>query len=291
MLHQRILARKGKKNVHDTGGGSGREYITVLGCGSASGQRLPPYVLYKGKNLWTSWTKGGPAGTYFNVSDSGWMERPLFLEWFKKLLLPAASFALETGPVILFMDGHASHINLQVIRLAREHGVILLCLPSHTTHALKPLDVGVYGPLKGRWGKILKEYKMETCAAVVDKTEFPGLLEKLWEESFEAKHLKAGFRKAGLCPLSTDNISQSSFAPSLPHAPAQSKSQAPTQGTDTGDAKGTATSTATGAATGTAMGNATSAATGTATSNTTGTATGVAIDTHLVHVKVSCCEC
>ena len=225
--------------------------------------------------------------------------------------------------MILFMDGHASHINLQVIRLARECRVILLCLPSHTTHALQPLDVGVYGPLKGRWGKILKEYKMETCAAVVDKTEFPGLLEKLWEESFEAKHLKAGFHKAGLCPLSTENISQSSFAPSLPHALAQSKSQAPTQGTDTGNATGTATSTATGTAisnatgtatgtatgaatgaatgtamgnatgtaTGTAMGTATSYATGTAMSNATGTATGVATDTHLVHVKVSCCEC
>ena len=162
---KRVLARRGEKNVHETGGGSGREYITVLGCGSASGERLPPYVLYKGKNLWTTWTLGGPAGTYFNVSESGWMERPHFLEWFKKLFLPATSSILETGPVILFMDGHASHINLELIRLARDCGVILFCLPSHTTHALQPLDVGVYGPLKSRWGKILKEYKMETCCS------------------------------------------------------------------------------------------------------------------------------
>ena len=112
---KRVLARRGERNVHETGGGSGREYITVLGCGSASGERLPPYVLYKGKNLWTTWTKGGPSGTYFNVSESGWMERPHFLEWFKKLFLPAASSTLETGPVILFMDGHASHINLELI--------------------------------------------------------------------------------------------------------------------------------------------------------------------------------
>ena len=126
-----------------------------------------------------------------------------------------------------------------------------------------------------------------------------GLLEKLWEESFEAKHLKAGFHKAGLCPLSTENISQSSFAPSLPHALAQSKSQAPTQGTDTGNATGTATSTATSAAAGTATGAATGTATGTAMGNATGTAMGTATgtamsnatDTHLVHVKVSCCEC
>ena len=279
---KKILAKRGEKNVHETGGGSGREYITVLGCGSASGQRLPPYVLYKGKNLWTSWTKGGPCGTYFNVSDSGWMERPHFLEWFRKLFLPAVSIALETGPVILFMDGHASHINLQLIRLARERGVVLLCLPSHTTHALQPLDVGVYGPLKSRWGKILKEYKMETCAAVVDKTEFPSLLEKLWEESFEAKHLKAGFRKAGLCPLSTENIPKSSFAPSLPHTLAPSESQTSTQGTATGTATGTTTGTATGNDAGTDA--------GAATGNDADTDAG-ATDTHLIHVKVSCCEC
>ena len=249
---KRVLARRGERNVHETGGVSGREYITVLGCGSASGERLPPYVLYKGKNLWTTWTKGGPSGTYFNVSESGWMERPHFLEWFKKLFLPAASSTLETGPVILFMDGHASHINLELIRLARDRGVILFCLPSHTTHALQPLDVGVYGPLKSRWGKILKEYKMETCAAVVDKTEFPGLLERLWEESFEAKHVKAGFRKAGLCPLTTEAITKSSFAPSLPHTLPPPESQSPKKGDQ--DA-------------------------------------GADTDTHLIHVQVKCCEC
>ena len=107
---KKVLAMRGEKNVHETGGGSGREYITVLGCGSASGERLPPYVLYKGKNLWTTWTLGGPAGTYFNVSESGWMERPHFLEWFKKLFLPAVSSTLENGRAILFMDGHAPHI-------------------------------------------------------------------------------------------------------------------------------------------------------------------------------------
>ena len=83
---KRILARRGEKNVHETGGGSGREYITVLGCSSASGVHLPPYI---GKNLWTSWTKNGPAGVLYTVSDSGWMERPHFLEWFKILFLHA----------------------------------------------------------------------------------------------------------------------------------------------------------------------------------------------------------
>ena len=70
--------------------------IFVLGCASASGERLPPYILYKGKNLYTSWTSGGPAGTLFGVSDSGWMERANFLDWFKKLFLPAIQHLTST---------------------------------------------------------------------------------------------------------------------------------------------------------------------------------------------------
>ena len=106
---KRILPRRGERNVHETGGGSRREYITVLGCGSPNGVYLPPYIVYREKNLWTSWTKNGPAGALYTVSESGWMERPHFLEWFKKLFLPAVSSMLKTNPVILFMDGLRNH--------------------------------------------------------------------------------------------------------------------------------------------------------------------------------------
>ena len=33
----KVLARRGVKSVYEIGGGSGREFITVLGCGSADG--------------------------------------------------------------------------------------------------------------------------------------------------------------------------------------------------------------------------------------------------------------
>ena len=66
-----VLARRGTKSVYEVGGGCGREYITVLGCGSADGVKLPPLIVYKAKNLWAKWTKGGPAGATYTVSDSG----------------------------------------------------------------------------------------------------------------------------------------------------------------------------------------------------------------------------
>lgn len=77
--------------------------------------------------------------------------------------------------------------------------------------------IGIYGPVRSSWRQILKEYKMEICAAMVDRTVFSCLLKKLWKASFKAQHLKTGFRMAGLCPLSKDSIPKSSYAPSLPH--------------------------------------------------------------------------
>ena len=133
-----MLSRRGGRNVHEIGGGSGREYITVVGCGAADGTKLPPYVVYKGKNLWSSWKMGGPAGTLYTASESGWMERPNFLDWFKKLFLSAVSGLLESGPVLIFIDGHLSHISLQLISLARERERCDVTMLAFTHHSHTP---------------------------------------------------------------------------------------------------------------------------------------------------------
>lgn len=44
----KILAKRGEKNIHETGGGSGRDYISILCCGSATGEKLVSYTVYKG---------------------------------------------------------------------------------------------------------------------------------------------------------------------------------------------------------------------------------------------------
>ena len=98
--------------MHDTLGGSGREYITVLAAGCADGTRLPPYVVYKGKNLWSCWIQGGPAGCMFSVSDSGWMESGNFQQWLEKMFIPSTKHLATDSPVVLFFDGHHSHISL-----------------------------------------------------------------------------------------------------------------------------------------------------------------------------------
>ena len=231
---ERFLPKEGDKDVQDTMGGSGREYFTILGAGSAAGVRLPPYFVYKGKNLWSRWMTGGPAGSLYSVSESGWMEAANFKQWVEKMFLPAVKHLAEKNPVLLIFDGHHSHISLELIQLARDNNIHLHCLPPHSTHLLQPLDVGVFGPVKAAWRKIMKEHQIETCGGTVTKEGFPGLIAKLWEQSFKEAHLRSGFRKTGLHPLSRDAIPAHRLTKSLPFsqpAPATSSSASSLQPT------------------------------------------------------------
>ena len=51
-------------------------------------------------------------------------------------------------PVILIQHGHALHVSISLIEVARANDVHILCLPAHTTHLLQPLDVGVFKSFK-----------------------------------------------------------------------------------------------------------------------------------------------
>ena len=145
-------------------------FLTLL----HSGSRAITIGLCRPQNLNT--------GTLYSMSTSGWMEAPNFLEWFTKLFFPAVEEMVQTGPVVLFLDGHQSHAALPLIELAKDHGVILYALPPHTTHLLQPLDVGVFAPLKQVWSQVLKKYKMETIGTKVTKEVFPSLVAKMWPQ-------------------------------------------------------------------------------------------------------------
>ena len=78
------------------------------------------------------------------------------------MFVPAVTPLLQTGPVVLFLDGHYSHLSLQLIHHAKSKGIHLFSFPPHLTHLLQPLDVGVYGPVKKTWKAILKDHKFHT---------------------------------------------------------------------------------------------------------------------------------
>ena len=130
--------------------------ITMLDCGSAIGVRLPPYIVYKGKNLMSNHTHGGPPGTRYSMYDSGGWRWQIFV-----IGLSRCSYWQPMSSYSVF-DGLKSDESLGLFELVEEYSVSLYVFPPRTTHLLQPLDVGVFGPLKSAWTKVLNEYKLET---------------------------------------------------------------------------------------------------------------------------------
>lgn len=116
------------------------------------------------------------------------------------MFLPAVKHLTSKNPVLLIFDGHHSHISFELIELARKNNIHLLCLPPHTTHPLQPLDVGVFGPLKQAWKKILKEHQIETCAGTVTKEDFPGLIQGFGNGLSKQHTSRVDFERQGCIP-------------------------------------------------------------------------------------------
>lgn len=82
---------RGTKSSYIMNPTCGKSSFSVLACGSATGNLLPPFVVFKGLHLYASWCVGGPKGTGFACTDSGWMEMRAFEQWMEKVCRATAS--------------------------------------------------------------------------------------------------------------------------------------------------------------------------------------------------------
>lgn len=186
----------------------GKDNTTVLLAANALGEKAPPMIVYKGKNVWDSWISSDAyPGTSYAATTNGWMESKVFEMYFKKTFLPAIG---NQRPVLLIYDGHATHVGLNIIEEARKANVTILKLPAHTSHILQPLDVSVMKSFKDRWDLLLVKWQRLNVGIPLPKKEFACLIGKVWAQ-IDGLILKNGFRKAGIFPFNPEEIRQDIF--------------------------------------------------------------------------------
>lgn len=115
--------RRGVKDANILSPTGGKTMFTVLCCGNADGSDLlPPFVVYKAKTLLSTWCQGGPAGTTYSSSTSGWMESLQFENWVAEFMVHKRN-RHQNNHIVLFVDGHASHLTHNVIKACLENNV------------------------------------------------------------------------------------------------------------------------------------------------------------------------
>ena len=206
----KVVAELGKKCVWEITSAEKGKTHTVVVCTSASGFVLPSMIIYPRKRIAESLKEGGVPDTLYACSATGWINEELYSRWF--------DFFLErippTRPVLLIADGHPSHISIDVIEKARVNNVHLLCLPSHTTHPLQPLDVSVFKPFKSNFNKACRELVNKNPGRVVTTNDITSLIAKAWPLSLTPVNIMSGFKKCGISPLNPGAITDRQLAPS-----------------------------------------------------------------------------
>ena len=145
----KVMVSRGSKHAHSQPKVS-RDHITINCAVSAAEAVLPPMIIFEKSFPSTAYVTQGPINALYVKSPNGCMDEELFYSWFSKLFVPQTQYM---GRRILIIDGHGSHMSLNLIDSAIENNVILYCLPPHTTH-LQPLDISVFKPLKKHFSTI-----------------------------------------------------------------------------------------------------------------------------------------
>jgi hypothetical protein len=211
-----VIVNSSTRHTFEDNGGSSKKYTTALIAISAAGQVLPPFIIYSGQNLMDSWCKNGPTGTHYAVTDKvnikfcfcyfftfsfsfsnqGWINSWAFEYWLREMFIPATSHI--NRPLLLIIDGHAAHVNINVIKLMQEHHIVCLMLPPHSTHALQPIDVVLFNNVKSDWSNIIKNH-IKAGNKTIKNSHIPALMTKLFvdKQAFSTTRIVSSFARSG----------------------------------------------------------------------------------------------
>ena len=136
-------------------------------------------------------------GDRISLSENGWTNNKLCIEWLRDCFEPATRAELQGEYRLLIVDGHASHVSNKFIKFVKANKIICLCLPPHSTHLLQPLDVSVFGPLKQNYKKLLAE-KTRFITYNINKVDFISLIQQARWQDITSQNIQSAWRATSL---------------------------------------------------------------------------------------------
>lgn len=154
-----VIATKGIRQVAQATSDERGQHITMVGLICAAGSSIPPVFLFPRKKSSPVYMEGSPEGSIGIFNGTGYQDKDSFLETLKHLKKFASP--MKDDPILLLVDNHASHCNIQCINFCRENGIVMVSFPPHTSHKTQPLDISVFGPFKRRCAQIFQTWMRE----------------------------------------------------------------------------------------------------------------------------------
>ena len=201
------------------GVGTKRTLITAIECFSMDGRVLNPLVIWPAETHRVNWTTFPTPGWRYGLSESGYNNGIISLEWIKGTFNPQTKDRAKGSLRLLIADGFTTHESAEIQRFCYEEGIRLSRLPSHTSHKLQPADITPFSCLKTYYREEV-ERLYRGGVKLIGKPHFTQLYDKARRRAFTERNIRSGWRRAGLDPFRPEvvleGMSQPSPLPPLP---------------------------------------------------------------------------
>ncbi|CAG7825624.1 unnamed protein product [Allacma fusca] len=192
-----VLARKGSRHVGRLRAEKSRLITAIYAC-CASGKYVPPLMVFPGK-INEDMFEGAPVGSVGTSSPSGWFNENVFVLCVKHFdeFVKASS----NNPMFLILYGHTSHMSYGAIIYCIERDITMITLPSHASHKLQPLDVGVFKSLKSALKVAQLNRLSHNIPKRITEAEIGRIFGHAYNISTQIFHAINAFRATGIEPL------------------------------------------------------------------------------------------
>jgi hypothetical protein len=116
-------------------------------------------IIFSGKVHQSQWYEDIDPEWLIGLSDNGWTNNELGLLWLEKVFEKHTVQRMLGRHRLLILDGHASYESAEFDLFCKNHYIIPLYMPSHSSHKLQPLDVSCFAPLK-------EAYSMQVMSSI-----------------------------------------------------------------------------------------------------------------------------
>ena len=180
-----------------------RTWVSIIECISACGTSTTPVVIFTGQNLQGQWFDPPWPDWKYDCTSTGWSNSLIFRKWFVEVFLP------ETEPApgkwrLLILDGHTSHVTVEIMFLAWLNKVQLLYLPPHSSHTTQPLDVGIFAVLKRFFHQETEKYATFAARSPIQKRRFVHSYEIARKKALTERNIRHSFRGSGIYPVDVE---------------------------------------------------------------------------------------
>lgn len=176
----------------------------MLGTFSAAGDFLTPFIVLPYKRIPNDVREAIPDTFAIDKTDSGWMHKETFYNYIKNVFHPELKRKEVTFPVVLFVDGHKSHVSLELSELCRELQIELICLYPNATRIQQPADVTCFKPIKNGWKDAVTIWRRTNVDKILTKSRFGRILEVVVTHCITEEQIVNGFKTTGLFPFNAN---------------------------------------------------------------------------------------